>query len=434
MSPKEKKRKKLKVLLIIEIIIFLILGLCLAGYLYIQSMWNKIHHVDLGEDIKINKELEADDSHLEGYMNIALFGIDTNGSFEKGARSDSIIIVSINNDTKDIILTSVYRDTFLDTTEGEFRKATETYALGGPSQAVNMLNVNLDLDITQFVAVDWNGLIDIINLMGGIELDITLEESAAINFMLKDTARDSKAEIHLVEATGLVNLDGVQATSYARLRAIDNDYNRSERQRKVLEAVFNKAKTMDLITLNKIANEALPKVATNIKFKDGLTFLKDMTAYKLKETHGFPFEKKSGFYNSQWILYADDLKSNVETLHMKIYGKPYHPSSKVTSISEEIKALVNGINTQPPAEGQGDYYEHQYQPQETQSYQNVPYNPNPQPQVYDNTGEVQGGTIEETTEPVVNEPVVQPQETQEQPTPPVTQPTEGTEVEGQTGE
>ena len=147
MTKKQRKKRKI-IIYIIEIIVLLILLLVLAA-------WMKLNKIDRGkvneEDLTINQLDSETQQLLSGYTNIALFGLDnrSNGDFDTG-RSDSIIVVSINNDTKEVRMASIYRDTYLDmdTSDGSFAKANAAYAKGGPTQAISMLNKNLDLDIT----------------------------------------------------------------------------------------------------------------------------------------------------------------------------------------------------------------------------------------------------------------------------------------------
>jgi anionic cell wall polymer biosynthesis LytR-Cps2A-Psr (LCP) family protein len=131
----------------------------------------------------VNEDLNSQTvEKMTGYTNIALFGLDNRsvGNYAWG-NSDTIMIASINNDTKEVKLVSVYRDTYLSIGEGKFNKANSAYNLGGVERAVKMLNANLDLSITDYVCVDWAALIEAIDALGGIELQVTKQEVYYIN-------------------------------------------------------------------------------------------------------------------------------------------------------------------------------------------------------------------------------------------------------------
>ena len=171
---KKKKSGKKKV---IVVIILVLLAVVLAAGAFLWSKLGKMNRIDLG---KVNtNDINSDSKEvMSGYTTIALFGLDnrSNGSFESG-NSDTIIVASINNATKEIRLVSVFRDSYLDVGDDTFTKCNAAYAKGGPKQAVNMLNTNLDLHITDYVAVDWNALVKTIDLLGGVDIELTEEEA-----------------------------------------------------------------------------------------------------------------------------------------------------------------------------------------------------------------------------------------------------------------
>ena len=151
------------------------------------------------EELRIPEEVQQDEA-MKGYMNIALFGVDSReGSLDKEAHSDTILIASINNKTKDVKLVSVYRDTYLDNTNGEYRKATECYYFGGPSRAISMLNKNLDLDITDFVTVDFTAVADVVDALGGIDIDVQEDEIVHLNNYQVEGSQVTGKEIVPVE-------------------------------------------------------------------------------------------------------------------------------------------------------------------------------------------------------------------------------------------
>ena len=157
MQKKNKRGKRKVILFIIEVLVLLVL----AVGLFVLSKVQRLNSDPIEEgNIIINNNISSVESEvLTGYTNIALFGVDArDGILKAGAHSDVIMIASINNATKDVKLVSVYRDTYLDNTNEEYRKATECYFYGGPERAINMLNKNLDLNIEDYVTVDFNAI------------------------------------------------------------------------------------------------------------------------------------------------------------------------------------------------------------------------------------------------------------------------------------
>ena len=189
-----------------------------AAAIYVAAKWGKIQTQDIeAKDLIINEEVQEKNGEInlgKGYTNIALFGVDSrDGNLGKGNRTDCIIVASLNNETKEVKMISVYRDTLLDLSDGTLQKCNAAYSYGGPTQAVNMLNLNLDLDIQKYVTVDFGAIADAIDLLGGVEIEIKEEEIQYLNKFVQETADSAGKEAHRVETAGLQLLDGVQATT-----------------------------------------------------------------------------------------------------------------------------------------------------------------------------------------------------------------------------
>ena len=285
-----------------------------------------------------------DDNVGKGYTNFVLFGSDSrSGDVTRNANTDTIIIASLNNDTKEVKLVSVYRDTLLDLSNGSIKKCNSAYATGGATRAINMLNMNLDLNITKYVTVDFCAVVDLVDMVGGIEIDVTTKEYKEINKYIGETARVSGKPAKLLTHGGLQKLDGVQATTYARIRKnVGNDYARTERQRLVIEKILEKAKKSDLATINKMVNEFFPRVATNFTLTEIMSYAKDFTKYKISETAGFPFDRGSGTIPGKGdSVYPITLKSNVSQLHEFLYGdSSYTPSNHVQGLDTKLKNML----------------------------------------------------------------------------------------------
>lgn len=320
----------------------LILALGITGVAYAASKLNKLDTEEIpAEDIVVNKQAEEAG---EGYTNVALFGIDSrSGELEIGTRSDCIIVASLNNKTKEIRMISVYRDTILDIKDGQLQKCNAAYSFGGPTQAINMLNKNLDLDIQDYATVDFAAIANAIDLLGGIEIDLKPEEIAPLNKFVKETARVAGKKAHTVSEAGLQQLDGVQATTYARIRSTaGGDFTRTERQRLVIEKIAEKAQQSDLATINKIIDELFPTIKTSFSATEILSYAKDFMKYKIGDSSGFPFDKTTATISGLGsIVIPVDLDTNVQELHKFLYDKEgYQPSSEVQAISGAIVSRV----------------------------------------------------------------------------------------------
>lgn len=331
----KKQRQKRKIVLVVLAVIF---ALILAVVAFIWSKFSKLDKIEM-KNIKVNELPQEAEEAMQGYTTIALFGLDnrSNGDFESG-NSDTIIVVSINGDTGEIKMASVYRDTYLDIDEDKFRKANAAYSSGGPEQAVNMLNKNLDLTISDYVAVDFNAVVDAVDLLGGIELEITSEEVGYMNDYIDGVSEVTGKKSKHVSA-GKQMCDGVQATAYARIRYTTGwDYKRTERQRTVITKMFEKAKETDLLTLNSMLDEILPEVSTSLSATEILGLATDMTKYHMGENTGFPFDKEStslGKLGS--VVVPVDLENNVIQLHEFLYtNESYTPSQTVKKLSETV--------------------------------------------------------------------------------------------------
>ena len=354
----KKKNKTSKIILfIVEILVLLLMVMVLWTVLKTE----KVGKVDLPEeDIVINPEVEKlqeqEGSVLQGYRNIALFGVDsTEGALTKNTRSDTIMIASINLDTGDCKLVSVYRDTYLNLSNDTYNKCNAAYAKGGPMQAINMLNMNLDMNITDFVTVGFSGLTETIDALGGVYIDVKEEEISHLNnyqISIVGTTKDGKtytaAEGSYTPVTqaGYQKLNGLQATAYCRIRYVGNDFERTARQRRVLKAVADEAKKASPAQLEKIANSVFDKVYTSLDISEIVSLLGNISKYNIVDEGGFPNSDMltTGSIGKKGsCVVPRSLESNVTWLHEFLFDeKDYEPSSAVKEYSAKIAADTNG--------------------------------------------------------------------------------------------
>ena len=278
----------------------------------------------------------------KGYYTVAVFGVDSrDGNVEKGALSDVNMIVNVDRESGDIQLISIYRDMYsMIDEDGKFHKFNQAYVEGGPEQALETLNRNLDLDIKDYITVNWKAVIDAINILGGVDLEITDAEFKYMNSFIAKTVEATGVGSYELEHAGMNHLDGVQAVAYARLRLMDTDFNRTERQRKVVSLAFDKAKNANFSTLYSILVAVLPQTSTNVGIDNLIPFAKDISKYHLSETTGFPFDKDTKKMHKRDYVVPITLKSNVIALHEMLYGKipgySYTPSETLVKISNKI--------------------------------------------------------------------------------------------------
>lgn len=326
-----KKKKRKRITFIIEILILVLL----AAGLFVAAKVGKIKRADVSKgDIVIN-----DNVNLKGYTNIALFGVDSReGSLDKEAHSDTILIASINNKTKDVKLVSVYRDTYLDNTNGEYRKATECYYFGGPSRAISMLNKNLDLDITDFATVDFSAVIEAVDLLGGIDIELTDEEVKWLNAYLVETSQVTGVSYENIQSSGMQHLSGIQAMAYCRIRYTEGwDYKRTERQRLVLEKIFEGAKSQGVTTLASMISTMMPYIKTSLSNTEIIALAADIGKYTIADTQGFPYDKVAADVDAGDCVVPVNLAANVKQLHEYLFGDTdYTVSDTVQQISNQI--------------------------------------------------------------------------------------------------
>lgn len=203
---------------------------------------------------------------------------------------------------------------------------------------MNMLNKNLDLNITDFVTVDFNVVADVIDLLGGIEIDVQEDEIQWINGYQEEGSQVTGKDIVPVEYAGTQTLNGLQALSYCRIRyTTGSDFKRTERQRTVLEKMMEKAKGMDLLTLNSIIDQVFPNILTSMSNAELIGLAKDVASYNLVDTTGFPFELQAANISAGDCVVPVNLSQNVLELHQWLFGSDgYTPSATVQEISNTI--------------------------------------------------------------------------------------------------
>ena len=362
----EKKRniRSHRILFCLEMLLLLVFLGVLFLYGQVTSRLGKLSQTPSTADYQ--EQLSYDASRIRknqtapritGYRTVALFGLDHRTMNEElsGENSDTIIICSIDNDTSDIKMVSVYRDTLLNIGDDIYTKANAAYAYGGPVQAVSMLNTNLDLNITDYVTVDFNAVVSLVDAVGGLDIPMSYAEIVHMNNYCVETSEETGKDYtpielpdeepeDLEEILGTYHLNGVQATSYCRIRYTANlDMGRTERQRRVIQMVADKLKKSGITRIFRIMDEVFPMITTSLSKTEILSLVPQMISYKVDDTTGFPLQFKFSNIKGS-IIVADTLTQNVILLHDFLYGKDekYEPSDNIWEISADIIDIVGG--------------------------------------------------------------------------------------------
>lgn len=333
-----KKTRRLLMILAVTVVIFIIL-IPVAYIIHLIQKTNYNNSQD--KDIIINEETVQEEV-ATGYRNFVIFGVDSReNSLTSDTRSDTIMIVNIDNETKDVKLCSIYRDTYVNIPNYGYTKINHAFARGGYSLALSTINTNFDLNIQQYVTVNFYALTKVIDLLGGITLDIQENELKWLNGYVRENNRVNGTAVAGLTQAGTQVVNGTQALAYARIRyTAGGDFKRAERQRIVVNQVFEKAKEADLATIISIINEMLPEISTNISTTEMLSLAKDLFSYRITDSVGFPFEKTTDKINKVSYVLPIDLLENVKQLHEYLFNKTeYVPSNTVTAHSEYIQSL-----------------------------------------------------------------------------------------------
>ena len=341
-----RQRRKM-ILFAVEIVIILIMAAVLYLVMNKTSEGPKMVTMDPGKLAIPSEVVERGEEGgaMHGYMNIALFGVDaeTDSQLFKGSRSDSIMIANINLDTGDIKLVSVYRDTYLNRGDDNYSKCNAAYSKGGAEQAVKMLNMNLDMNITNFITVGYKGLSEVIDGLGGVYIDVDSEELKHINNYQASVAGVLKCEYTMVTEPGYQLLNGIQATAYCRIRYTKgDDFQRTARQREVIKAIEEQAKKKDLVTLTKVFNDSIDDIYTSLDSADILKLLEHIADYKIVDEDGFPqpdMRANANMGANGACIIPTDLESNVVWLHHFLFAdEDYTVTDSVREYSQKISS------------------------------------------------------------------------------------------------
>ena len=349
MARKKKKGKNKGLKIFALVLVLLIAAFCAFAYWFINGKFDKLNYEEI-DTTQIGISQTADEQ-LKGYRTVAIFGVDsrTDDYDDQDNRSDSIILVTLNQDTDEVTMVSVYRDTYIDVDEGNYTrldKVNHAFVYGGMQNSLKSINNALDLNIREYVAVNFFALIDAVDTLGGLDLNITAEEKSVmnkeyipyINQYIRNERPDLEEGDYITEV-GTQHVNGAQVLAYCRIRYTSGgDYKRTERMRTVIEMLLSKVKKLSLFELNDLVDTMLPQVKTNIKKTDILSLVPKAFSVKITQNSvGWPYTL-SGWTDDVWYAVPCTLRSNVIDLHKNVYGdNDYEPSDTVIDMSDRIR-------------------------------------------------------------------------------------------------
>lgn len=337
---KRKRRRRIIAMIVAECIALV----AIFSYAFMARMMSQIQRSEEFQisEIKTNDIAVDAEENMKGYWTIAIFGVDArDNAIEKSTNSDVIILCNINRDTGEIKLVSVYRDSYLNINDkGSYAKVNQAYFMGGPKQAVEALNRNLDLQIQDYMTFNWKAVANAIDVLGGVDIELSKAEFFYINSFITETVKATGIGSHQLTHAGMNHLDGVQAVAYGRLRLMDTDYARTERQRKIIAQAFEKSKKADFQTLYTLIGTVFPQVSTSIGVDDLVSNARNISKFHLGETTGFPQARGDANMGKKGaVVVPATLESNVIELHKFLFGdEAYTPSDTVKKISAKISS------------------------------------------------------------------------------------------------
>ena len=343
-KPISKTKKFFKVLLIILIIIAVICAaVYLSAYIYLNSKikTDKIDENQIG--------ISDETAHkLDDYTNIAILGIDAmsdtyyeieSDEAKSKNRTDCIMIASINNNTNEVKLFSIYRDTYVQMElNGEtiMNKINQAY-YEGIENTLKTINTNLDLNVKSFVLANYNAISDLVDEVGGVEINLTNEEIKYINGYIDAIDKATGKTTKHVTMAEKQNLNGVQATAYCRIRYTSGkDYKRTERMRTVLQKTADKLKADNVTELTRIVNKMLPEFDTNIPTTKIISMMPTLLNASLDKSFGWPYQTTGVWMKGDFYGPANTLESNVKQLHQELFNdQDYEVPETVKEISQK---------------------------------------------------------------------------------------------------
>ena len=340
---KNKKHKKLRIfIIVIAIMLIIVIAIISVANFYINSKLGKLQIEQITNDLnELGIDEATQDSQMSKFRNIAILGLDSlYDTYDQDFRTDCIMVASINTETNEVQLYSIYRDTYVQMDlDGKtiLDKINHAY-YNGVENTLKTINENLDLNITEYVMADFTAIADLVDSIGGIDIDVDSDEIKYINNYIKSVSQAVGRTASNITRTGVQHLNGIQAVAYCRIRYTEGwDYKRTERMREVLGKVVEKIKQSDLGTINNLLDTFLPKIRTNITVEEIKKLIPTALSLKLTNSFGWPYTTTGVWMRGDFFGPATTLESNVKKLHEEVYGQTdYVVPEKIVEISNKI--------------------------------------------------------------------------------------------------
>ena len=338
--------KKWKILL--TIVLALLIIPVAAGAIYVNFILDKVtvddEEFDKDFDLMTNENLKESD-----IKNIALFGVDCRTADYKGCRSDVMMVLSYDMKNNDVTVTSLVRDTYVEIGDRGFDKLNHTYAFGGPELAIQTINKTFDLDIEEYVTVDFWAVESIIDAIGGVDINISSDELYHLNNYIDDLNNNSPdgSKTSKISSSGVQHLSGRQAVAYMRIRYVgDGDFERMQRQREVMEVALEGVKSISLPNILPLANDLLSRVKTNLTKGEIIDLVNKVATKGIPTMEQYQLPTRDGGVGTMidgiYYFVPDTLLENVEEYHNLIYeDMKYSPTDNVIKISSILEQYIN---------------------------------------------------------------------------------------------
>ena len=338
-------------LVVLPLLLVAGIGAFAAGNQVVEEKIEQVIQVE--EDMEI-PEIELSCVDVDGYINIALLGVDSrNMDMEHltGLNTDCIIVVSMDEKTNEVKMISVYRDTYLKIGDTPtYSKINSAFAYGGAKMAMQSLNQAMDLNISNYVIFNFKMVADLVNAVDGIEVDVKDYEIEQLNKYTSETAHAiGQKKYKKVKEAGYQTLEGVQAVSYGSIRkGVGDDFKRTNRMRYVIKRVTDKLQDKSISELSDIMDICLKQCMTNLSTEDMKGLLMRLPKVHFGRSVGFPFTVSTGYLGNVSYVFPANLYANVIRLHEDIFGQEdYTPTETVSMISNHILGIAGGAGSEP---------------------------------------------------------------------------------------
>lgn len=335
---KNMKKWKKAVIIIVAVLVLLLLAAIITTW----AVYNNGFRKDVNED-----NLALSETHDSGVFNVAVFGVDTRDKDAFTGRSDTIMIVSVDRKNKTVKLTSILRDSYVEIEGHKNQKITHAYAFGGAELAINTINRNFKMNITDYATINFYKMAEAIDILGGIDIEITKSEMEQIN---SEALGGTQKGAALVNSYGPVHLDGDQATIFCRLRKQDSDEARANRQKMVINALLAQARKVSPAKYPEVVKAIMSLCETSLTFSEVMSFvpmINEEINIEAITVPGEPENAVGGIYDGAWV-WRYDLEEATNRIHMFIYGElpsaDYSASSPSSSKTKTTTTAANKNN------------------------------------------------------------------------------------------